>query len=132
MSNNNNQPSGHGTVSTPNVELLDRAITHIETHPDDWSQGDWSSCLAAVVVITLSGGTWFGDPTNGYVVPVPDDPAEHVQGNVVYIRERAIRLLGLTGGESFDPFEGAVDLRDLRDFADSLRAQTATAAGYGR
>lgn len=40
-----------------NADLLRKTLSHIETHPDRWDQGDYRTCFAAHAC-QLSGAQW--------------------------------------------------------------------------
>ena len=60
-----------------NVDLLQRTLTYIETHEDEWDQADWrcdtGMCFAGHAVALA--GIPLGHPDNGAWIPAQNIPA---------------------------------------------------------
>lgn len=123
--------------SVPNVPLMTATLTHIETHPEEWDQGDWRSrcgtaCCFAGRAVLLHGGQFAvrasGRVSPIRVVPPGADPADESQWRCV--AEYAAEILGIDGPDAFDDhavplFSPYNDLDDLRrmvaDFVQDVR-----------
>lgn len=87
----------------PNVNLLNRTLTHIRQHPDSWDQGRWVNdcgtafCFAGHAV-NLSGLPINAEKEGVAVDAMPRGMAEHFSyrcGGYAEIRDVASYLLGI-------------------------------------
>jgi hypothetical protein len=109
-------------MTTPNVALLNQTLAHIEAHPEEWNQASFrcgtAACFAGHAVI-LEGGVWEDDVSDDLLARA-DDPREDVwfgtdgDPDVVDVRSRARRILGLANHEADELFEGLNSLERLR------------------
>jgi hypothetical protein len=122
------------TTNLTGLALLEAGIGYIEAHPDEWNQGAWSSCLAAIVAVKLSEGIWsseqaaatYDGPDHEYLVADVDDPEHHIEKWGIHVRFRAARLLGIpspTGDETWELFDGDLSLNDIRHYAEQWRGR---------
>lgn len=107
----------------PNTELLQRTLTEIETHPDQWDQTTYRQCFAAVAV-RLSGGQWADDKAIATLVPVPDDPEGDILHGTVLVPDRAARLLDLGTTWEMNLFYSGNTLDDLRRIVGAIVRET--------
>lgn len=103
-----------------NVELLNETLAYIETHPEDWRQGEYrcgSGMCFAGWAATLSGREWLvPDPdsmASNLLSPEGDEEPSMLRGGV-HVHEVAERLLGLTDDQGFHLFAGLNTLEDIR------------------
>lgn len=105
----------------PNVPLLLKTLNHIEHHPEEHDQEKWicgtTACFAGHAVL-IDGGVPAPDRNGVFVKARDDDDPECViqrlGGPVTAVRDRAIRILGLTCRQAGDLFDGGNTLDDLR------------------
>jgi hypothetical protein len=97
-----------------NDELLDATLAWVEEHPDEWDQNDWHTCFAAHAAL-LAGGRWAGPNPSVY------NQMEEENGVFVHVRERAMRVLGLTARQADFLFIHATDLDDVRGVIANIR-----------
>lgn len=105
---------------SPNIELLERTLAHIEAHPEEWNQGAWrceSGLCFAGTTAALCGGEWVY-------------PAEHWQAALLKANEhpeeaawvRAQRLLRIDDDQAAELFDAANDLDDLHRIVADIKS----------
>lgn len=107
-----------------NVELLQKTLHYIETHPDEWLQDSWAEktgcntayCFAGHAVV-LAGHKILWD--------MDDDTATFVEDGRL-IEYVATQELGLTVLQAGELFSGSNSLQDLRDVVAEILAEVPT------
>lgn len=116
-----------------NTALLKQTLAHIEANPLTWEQTSFrcgtGMCFAGWAA-QLSGCTWLtNDPDDMYgdfVIAEPDDEqvSDEVDGKqVIGVRFRAARVLGIDLDRAEELFEAHNELDDLRDLVTELCAE---------
>jgi hypothetical protein len=132
-------------VTTPNIELLDKVLKHIEDHPETWEQEVWRTeedeawvkdPETGVEVLTvdcgtafcfagwtcqMEGGKWVD---NSSLLAVPEDEI-HPLRNWILASDRAERLLGLAEYEADALFRSENTLEDIREIVAQIKARAA-------
>ena len=131
-------------MTTPNIELLDKVLKHIEDHPEAWSQADWRTEYDEALAVDpesgreilavdcgtafcfagwacqMEGGKW-ADTTS--LIPIDeDDPFDILGDDTVFASTRAQRLLGLTSEQAEDLFRSENTLDDIREMVAEIKA----------
>lgn len=127
-----------------NIELLEKTMQHIETHPEDWNQETWrcgtGMCFAGHAA-TLAGREWASENPDGdnsmMILAKPDEfdsasfeeTYSHKTGRwtttdrkVVLVEDVARSELGLAEDEAEIMFEPDNTKADLRKMVDNLKA----------
>ena len=127
------------TAPTPNVELLDRVLAVIKADFDHWDQSAWrqpavDGCGTALCyagwACELDGGIWAAKPDelySEYLVARDGEPPEwhHDRVALVFVRDRAQAVLGITDAEASALFQGSNGLADLRHQVNRIKARAA-------
>lgn len=120
-----------------NVTLLKQTLAHIEANPSEWKQTRYrcgSGLCFAGWAVQLAGGRWFSDPDatlSEALIAEPDDltsgtfPAPDGSQRLVWVGNRAERVLGLSDDQSSDLFYAANTLDDLRIIVSELCGEAA-------
>jgi hypothetical protein len=97
---------------TPNLDLLDAVMDHIDQHPEEWNQGAWfcgtAACFAGHSVLM-----------NGWGV-VYDWGMVEKDGERAGVERLARRLLGLTDEQADRLFDPGNTLDDLHSMVKQL------------
>lgn len=125
-------------MTTPNLPLLRQVREQIEKHPETWDQSLWfSECGTAACVAgwaaALTGGRRadFGEKhlSSSLLVAVPDDHEYDVvvvKGQrLVFVDDRAQRLLGIDDKTGDELFNGNATMADVRRIMDEIEADAA-------
>jgi hypothetical protein len=114
-------------TTTPNLDLLDAVVAHIEAHPEQHDQSEWICGTAACVAghAALLGG-WkpvFNPPcgTEGCDCHLTTSLVEK-DGQRRGVDLVAVNLLGLAAGTAYELFRGDNTLADIRRIQGELHA----------
>jgi hypothetical protein len=133
--------------TTPNIELLEKVLSYIEDHPQEWHQETWACNTAACFAghtLLLNGfarvyqspaeSAWTGLLECG---PVAGDPYGWVnsageilhmgklaspKGDLKHVKETALCMLGLTYRQANRLFHSKNSLCDLQEAVRRLKA----------
>jgi hypothetical protein len=108
---------------TPDIDLLDQVMDHIETHPEEWGQGAWVCGTTACVggrTCLLSGDMPVLYPI-GATGRMRADSVLTSDGVTCDIGYRAEKLLGLTSDQADRLFWGANTLDDVRSMVRQIK-----------
>lgn len=119
---------------TPDIGLLDGAVIHIEQHPEEHEQNFWFTpkpcgmafCLAGHVGVLagaepppvgiMKGGLWFIAPDGSSW----DQSREPMPTGALFIKDYAIKALGVTEGQAEVLFHHSRTVGELRVLTDLL------------
>lgn len=108
-------------MTTPDIDLLDRVMDHIETHPEEYFQLDWvcgtTACVGGRTCI-LSGDT---PKLIRRGTQIRADFVVTVAGDTRDIGDRARELLGLTSEQADRLFWGDNTLDDVRSMVRQIK-----------
>lgn len=99
----------HGRI--PNIDLLDRTLRQIETHPESWNQSYWALTTPTGVIHCFGG---WAIVLSGLEID-KDDCVDEQPAHVV-----ATRLLGLMDCEATSLFHGGNMWQDIERLVNSL------------
>jgi hypothetical protein len=99
-------------MNSPNLELIDAVMDHIDTHPEEWDQCEWIcgtvACFAGRAVL-IDG--WQDDRSTGYVKK---------NGDRRFVEGLAEDILGLSFSQSGRLFYPGNTLDDLHSMVKQL------------
>jgi hypothetical protein len=108
-------------MSTPNLELLDDVMQHIDTHPEEWDQANWfcgtTACFAGHAC-ARSGYRPLFHPDLDYTGRVNLSGAE--DGDWCWVGGVAQLVLGLTDEEAQRLFDARNTLDDLHSMVKQI------------
>lgn len=109
-----------------NATALRTVLTHVQQHPEQWRQDEWTNCFAGQTVRLLTGATERRNGSAGCggrccesVGLVTDDQV--LYGH--YIGTKAAQLLDLTPSQAFKLFDGDNTLEKLARLVEEFTAE---------
>jgi hypothetical protein len=101
----------------PNVHLLQQTLSYIETHPEEWQQGEWrcgtNACFAGHAAL-LAGARWV-HPDHQF-----DDYVITPDAQEVFVADFAQQVLELNGDQASVLFDADNSMANLRHIVNQL------------